>query len=159
MAKDKDQATLPMHGGAILPSVEVDSYNLELEDDEGFVGDKASRGAFRRMLDDVRDILRRDGEQDPLGDEDSERISKKRLEALLSKGDPSNGSCVRSHGATRTASCSAAAFVQAASENLPSPVPTSCSRKPMWMSPSSFFTTTLTRQGYSAQRIFFRRGS
>jgi predicted NBD/HSP70 family sugar kinase len=87
MARDKEQATLPTHGGAILPSVEIDSYNLELEDEDGFVGDKASKGAFRRMLDDIRDVLRKGGD-DPLGDEDSDDISKKKLEAVLTKGDP-----------------------------------------------------------------------
>ena len=28
--------------------VEVDSYNVELKDDEGFLGDRASKGAFAR---------------------------------------------------------------------------------------------------------------
>ncbi len=34
------------HGAVELPSVVVTSYNLEVRDDDGFVGDKASRGAF-----------------------------------------------------------------------------------------------------------------
>ena len=34
MAKDPDQATLPTHGAAVLPSVEVDSYNLEIKDED-----------------------------------------------------------------------------------------------------------------------------
>ena len=94
MAKGKDQATLPTHGGSTLPSVVVDSYNLELEDEEGFVGDKASRGAFRSLLDDIRDVLRAQGE-DPLGDEDSDRISKRKLEALLTKGEPEAAAVVQ----------------------------------------------------------------
>src|SRR5689334_12852291 len=109
MATDKDQATLPTHGGAVLPSVEVDSYNLELQDDQGFIGDKASKGAFRRMLDDIRAVLRRDGE-DPLGDEDSDDISKKRLEALLSKGDPEAGAVV--HGAIEKFAAELASVIQ-----------------------------------------------
>jgi low affinity Fe/Cu permease len=34
MAKGKSEGTLPTHGARVLPSVEVDSYNLEVEDDE-----------------------------------------------------------------------------------------------------------------------------
>jgi hypothetical protein len=43
----------------------VVSYNVELEDEEGFVGDKASKGAFRDILEGVRKVLRASGE-DPL---------------------------------------------------------------------------------------------
>ena len=44
MAKPKDEQTqLPTHGAAVLPSVKVDSYNLEVEDEEGFVGDEPTR--------------------------------------------------------------------------------------------------------------------
>src|SRR5437868_4847384 len=46
-----DQSTaLPTaitHGPTRLPSVDVDSYNAELKDDEGFLGDRASRGSAR----------------------------------------------------------------------------------------------------------------
>ena len=35
---------------ADLPSVDVDSYNVELEDDEGFIGDRASK-EMRRLSD------------------------------------------------------------------------------------------------------------
>jgi len=95
VARHKAESTLPTHGARTLPSVEVESYNLELEDDEGFIGDKASKGAFRRMLDEVRETLRKEG-GDPLGDEASDEISKKRLDALLAKGDPEAGAVVQS---------------------------------------------------------------
>ena len=39
------------HGSHRLPAVDVDSYNVELKDDEGFIGDRASKGAFRNMID------------------------------------------------------------------------------------------------------------
>ena len=93
--KSAERPTLPTHGAQTLPSVEVDSYNIEIEDEEGFIGDRASRGAFRRVLDEVRDILRKDG-NDPLGDEDSDQISKKKLDALLSKGDAEAAAVVQS---------------------------------------------------------------
>jgi hypothetical protein len=86
MAKGKSEGTLPTHGARMLPSVEVDSYNFEVEDDEGFIGDKASKSAFRAILDDVRAVLRQGGD-DPLGDQTSEEISKKKLDNMLSKGD------------------------------------------------------------------------
>ena len=51
----------------MLPAVEVDSYNLELKDDEGFLGDRASRQAFHDILENWRKPLRKLGE-DPFGD-------------------------------------------------------------------------------------------
>ena len=38
------------HGAARLPAVEVADYNVELKDDEGFIGDRASKGAFRKFI-------------------------------------------------------------------------------------------------------------
>jgi hypothetical protein len=70
------------HGASRLPSVEVDSFNIELKDDEGFLGDRASKGAFRDILDKWRKPLRKSGE-DPFGNEASENISKKVLDAIL----------------------------------------------------------------------------
>ena len=75
------------HGSSRLPSVEVDSYNIELKDDEGFIGDRASKGAFRDLIENWRKPLRKAG-KDPFGDQKSEDISKKDLDALLTKGDP-----------------------------------------------------------------------
>ena len=109
MTKSKSEAahpTLPTHGAASLPSVEIDSYNLQVEDDEGFVGDKASKGAFRQLLEDVRNTMRERG-MDPLGAKASEEISKKELDALVAKGEAEAG-----------------AVVQSAVENSPSNLPT-----------------------------------
>jgi hypothetical protein len=63
-----DLPTLAAHGGMYLPSVEVDSYNLETRDEEGFLGDRVTRAAFRDFIEDLRKLLRKRGE-DPLGDE------------------------------------------------------------------------------------------
>jgi predicted NBD/HSP70 family sugar kinase len=85
-----EQATLPAlgaHGALRLPSVEIDSYNVESRDDEGFVGDRASKGAFRDLLENWRKPLRKTGD-DPFGDKPSEEISKKKLDSLLVEGDP-----------------------------------------------------------------------
>src|SRR6185295_12981821 len=80
------------HGASRLPSVEVDSFNIELKDEEGFLGDRASKGAFRKILDRWRKPLRKSGE-DPFGKEPSENISKKTLDALL-VGDDTEASAV-----------------------------------------------------------------
>jgi hypothetical protein len=74
------------HGAPRLPGVEVMSYNVELKDENGFVGDRASKGAFRHFIDEWRKPLRRIG-QDPFGNEQSAKIAKKKLDDLLAKGD------------------------------------------------------------------------
>ena len=65
--KVAERPVLIAHGAKRLPSVEIDSYNLELRDEDGFVGDKASRGAFHALLDKWREPLGKLG-ADPLGD-------------------------------------------------------------------------------------------
>src|SRR5262249_9805699 len=57
-------------------AVEVLSYNVELKDENGFVGDRASKAAFRQFVDEWRKPLRRIG-QDPFGKEDSAKLAKK----------------------------------------------------------------------------------
>jgi len=95
-SRSPDTNPLPMHGAKRLPSVEVDSYNLEIEDEEGFVGDRASKTAFTAILDKWREPLRK-LDDDPFGEKPSEDISKKKLIALLMEGDPEAAGLV--HGA------------------------------------------------------------
>src|SRR5215468_4287768 len=80
------------HGATRLPSVDVDTFNIELKDEEGFLGDRASKGAFRKIFDRWRKPLRKTG-KDPFGDEPSEKISKKTLDAML-VGDDTEASAV-----------------------------------------------------------------
>ena len=84
------------HGAARLPSVEVDSFNIELKDDDGFLGDRASKGAFRKILDGLRKPLKKDGE-DPLGKKAAEDIAKSELDAALIGDDAMAAALV--HGA------------------------------------------------------------
>ncbi|MGD9921295.1 MAG: ROK family protein [Pseudorhodoplanes sp.] len=94
-----DTRTLPAvaaHGAARLPSVEVDSYNVELKDDEGFLGDRASKGAFTDIVENWRKALRKSG-GDPFGDMPTEDLSKKQFDELLTKGEPEAAGLV--HGA------------------------------------------------------------
>ena len=74
------------HGASRLPAVNVESYNVELKDEDGFVGDRASKGALRQFIEDSRQPLRDLG-QDPFGDEQSETLTKKHLDTLLVSGD------------------------------------------------------------------------
>jgi predicted NBD/HSP70 family sugar kinase len=83
------------HGAGRLPSVDVDSFNIELKDEEGFLGDRASKGAFRKILDRWRKPLRKTG-KDPFGDEPSENISKKTLDAILVGDDTEAAAVVHS---------------------------------------------------------------
>jgi hypothetical protein len=46
-----DLPALAAHGSMYLPSVEVDSYNLETRDEEGFLGDRVSKATFRNFID------------------------------------------------------------------------------------------------------------
>jgi len=87
-------ATLPTHGARSLPLVTVESYSVEIEDEDGFAGDKANKGAFLRILDDLRKPLAKLGE-DPLGNKPSDQISRKKLAAILSEGDPEAAALVQ----------------------------------------------------------------
>jgi len=63
MADDAKAHPEIRHGARSLPAVTVDSYNVELRDEAGgFVGDRASFRAFRRLLEDWRDRLREVGD-------------------------------------------------------------------------------------------------
>jgi len=83
------------HGAARLPSVDVDTFNIELKDEEGFLGDRASKGAFRKIFERWRKPLRKTG-KDPFGDESSETISKKTLDAMLVGDDTEAAAIVHS---------------------------------------------------------------
>jgi predicted NBD/HSP70 family sugar kinase len=93
-----DASTLPTiaaHGASVLPAVEVDSYNVEIKDDEGFIGDRASKGAFRDIVENWRKALRKEGE-DPFGDSLSDELTKKEFDEALAKGDPEAAGVVHS---------------------------------------------------------------
>jgi predicted NBD/HSP70 family sugar kinase len=84
------------HGATRLPSVEVDSFNVELKDDEGFLGDRASKGAFRKILDGLRKPLKKNGD-DPLGKKSTGDIAKSELDEALVGDDI--GAAALVHGA------------------------------------------------------------
>jgi hypothetical protein len=97
MAEDTITTTgIARHGATRLPSVEVDSFNIELKDDEGFLGDRASKGAFRKILDSLRKPLRKNGD-DPLGKKSAGEIAKSELDEALVGDDI--GAAALVHGA------------------------------------------------------------
>jgi predicted NBD/HSP70 family sugar kinase len=77
---------LGTHGAAELPEAILKSYNLELKDEEGFVGDRASGRAFRALLDELRAQVS-EVTEDPLGKKSSKELSKKQLDKILVDGD------------------------------------------------------------------------
>lgn len=93
--KAPPQPQLPGHGASVLPSVTVDSYNVEVEDEDGFVGDRASKGAFWELVDKWRKPLN-DAGIDPLGNKSSEGIGKRALVDMLSEGEPEGAALVLS---------------------------------------------------------------
>src|SRR3979490_2322700 len=83
MAEENVATTgIARHGATRLPSVDVDSFNIELKDDDGFLGDRASKGAFRKILDTLRKPLKKNGD-DPLGSKSAEDIAKSELDEAL----------------------------------------------------------------------------
>ena len=71
-----------IHGAACLPLVQVESYNIELKDENGFLGDRASKKAFAKILDKWRKPLIKAG-TDPFEDRPSAEIAKKELDKAL----------------------------------------------------------------------------
>ena len=84
------------HGATRLPSVDVDSFNIELKDDDGFLGDRASKGAFRKILDTLRKPLKKNGE-DPLGKNPPRTSARATLDEALVGDDI--GAAALVHGA------------------------------------------------------------
>jgi hypothetical protein len=97
MAEDIITTTgIARHGATRLPSVDIDSFNIELKDDDGFLGDRASKGAFRKILDTLRKPLKKNGD-DPLGDKSAEDLAKSTLDEALVGDDI--GAAALVHGA------------------------------------------------------------
>lgn len=77
---------IPDHGSCTLAAVQIQGYSLEIEDEDGLVGDQASQTAFRELLAQWRERMERAGE-DPLGPTPSEEMSKDELDRIVLSGD------------------------------------------------------------------------
>jgi hypothetical protein len=95
MADTFTAPALGKHGATRLPALEVDSCNLELKDDEGFLGDRASRQAFHSILENWRKPLRKLG-NDPFGDTPSDDLSRSKLDVMLKEGDAEAAAVIQS---------------------------------------------------------------
>ena len=86
----KNRIRLPaiiQHGWHVLPHIVVDAYNEELKDRDGFLGDRASKGAFRDILDKWREAVAEKG-GDPFGATPTWELTKSQLERYLQGDDP-----------------------------------------------------------------------
>jgi predicted NBD/HSP70 family sugar kinase len=96
MAEDVVTTTgIGRHGATRLPSVDIDSFNSELKDDDGFLGDRASKGAFRNILETLRKPLQKNGD-DPLGRKAAGAIAKSELDEALIGDDVAAAALVHS---------------------------------------------------------------
>ncbi len=97
------------HGALTLPAVRIESYNLEIRNGKGFVGDQASGRAFRMLLDKVQDEA---GElaEDALGEARAAEMKKKEWDKLLTQGDAEAAAII--HGAVEEFSQSLATVVR-----------------------------------------------
>jgi hypothetical protein len=94
MADTAVATVLGPHGAKVLPAVEVDSYNLEIKDEDGFLGDRASRQAFHEILERWRKLVRKAGE-DPFGKTDSDDLSRGQLSKILCEGEPTTAALIQ----------------------------------------------------------------
>ena len=65
--KPEPPTTFVAHGASRLTDVEIDAYNEEISDKEGFVGDRASGRAFWAILETAREQVRK-LDKDPIGE-------------------------------------------------------------------------------------------
>ena len=87
--------TLFLRTASTLPSVTVESYNVEVKDEDGFVGDRARKAAFVELLTKWRKVMRK-GADDPFGGEDIDTVARKQVDDLLIEGTPEAASVVQS---------------------------------------------------------------
>jgi predicted NBD/HSP70 family sugar kinase len=83
------------HGARKLTGVTVETYNADLRDAEGFIGDRASKRAFVALVEDWRERLRQVG-ADPLGETPTFELKKKKLDKMLMEGDPEAAGLIHS---------------------------------------------------------------
>ncbi len=86
--------TLPDHGASALPTVRVSGYNLALCAGDGYLGDRANKGAFHRCLDQWRAIARLAGD-DPFDADDSSTLGRKALARAYDARDARSAATVQ----------------------------------------------------------------
>jgi len=76
----------PVHGAPVLTAAVVDTYNAELRDGDGFIGDRASRRVFDEILDQWRERLQTVTGVDPFNGTPGRRLRKSQLAEVLARG-------------------------------------------------------------------------
>jgi predicted NBD/HSP70 family sugar kinase len=84
----------PSHGSPMLPGVEVESYNVELRKKRRFVGDRANKKAFAALVEKWRKIVESKSDE-KLRDLSLKKLSRKKLERILTQGDPEAAAVVQ----------------------------------------------------------------
>lgn len=84
----------PCHGASSLPLVDVDSYNVELKERRRYVGDRANKKAFERVVAKWRKIVGANG-GDPFEESSAKPLSRKKLEKALLHGKPEAAAIVQ----------------------------------------------------------------
>ncbi len=75
-----------IHGGRDLPRVIVDGYGEDVRTKEGYFGELASNGAFKKLVKDLRERAEPKAGGDPIENEPAE-ITRGRIDKLLKEGD------------------------------------------------------------------------
>jgi len=83
LAQSDDDGVI--HGGRDLPRVYVDGYGDDVRTKDGYFGELASNGAFKKLVKELRDALSEAG-GDPIENEPAD-ITRKRIDKLLAEGD------------------------------------------------------------------------
>jgi predicted NBD/HSP70 family sugar kinase len=94
MSASDDSEAAPFHGVRELPRVIVDSYGEDVRTREGYFGDLASNGAFKKLVADLRDELS-EGAGDPIENEPAE-LTRRRIDKLLKDGDSASAGLILS---------------------------------------------------------------
>jgi predicted NBD/HSP70 family sugar kinase len=94
LPKSDDADTTLSHGCRELPRVFVDGYGEDVRTKEGYFGELVSKGAFRKLLADLRGELA-EGGGDPIEDE-PEQITRGRIDKLLKEGDATQAGVILS---------------------------------------------------------------
>ena len=87
MTETSTMPTIARHGSHRLVAVDIDSYNVEIKNNEGLLATAPVKARFSKMIDRIRKSLRKGGD-DPLGKEETSELSTSELDEFLLEGDP-----------------------------------------------------------------------
>ncbi|MCS0494010.1 ROK family protein [Ancylobacter sp. MQZ15Z-1] len=110
-AEPKTKETPPdvaAHGGTTLTAVTVDSFNAQLRDENGFIGDSVRRAAFFEIFDRWRALG--DRKLSVLGDTPTAELSKSQIDEALADGRPHEQALI--HSAIEEYACKLLAVIR-----------------------------------------------